>query len=128
MDFSEGIILSMTSFRREVNRGSRVVDLRHVKEPQAEIRASDCEQNLSDFSRSILEAKLKTQDVKKCRKTQQQQQQQQQQFGSAAGDWIDLAQDKNQWRAYVGTVMNLRVVKNSLVRVGLLLYIGYTEW
>ena len=30
--------------------GSRVVDLRHLKEPQAEIRAS--EQKLSDFSRS----------------------------------------------------------------------------
>ena len=33
--------------RKRNNRGSRVVDLRHVKEPQAEIRAS--EQNLSDF-------------------------------------------------------------------------------
>ena len=44
-------IVSMTSFGKEVSRGSRVVDLRHVKEPQAEIRASD--QNLSDFSRSL---------------------------------------------------------------------------
>ena len=34
------------------------VDLRHVKEPQAEIRAS--EQNLSDFSRSMSEATLMT--------------------------------------------------------------------
>jgi hypothetical protein len=24
-------------------------------------------------------------------------------------DWIDLAQDRNQWRALVNTVMNLRV-------------------
>jgi hypothetical protein len=24
-------------------------------------------------------------------------------------DWIDLAQDRNQWRALVKTVMNLRV-------------------
>jgi hypothetical protein len=24
-------------------------------------------------------------------------------------DWIDLAQDRNQWRAVVNTVMNLRV-------------------
>ena len=34
--------------------GPRVVDLRHVKEPQAEIRASD--QNLSDFLRSLVES------------------------------------------------------------------------
>ena len=50
---------------------SRVVDLRHVKEPQAEIR--DSEQNLSDLSRSMSEATLMTFDVKKYRKTQQQQ-------------------------------------------------------
>ena len=49
-------ILSMTSFRREANRGSRVVNLWHIKEPQAEIRAS--EQNLSDFSRSMMEAMM----------------------------------------------------------------------
>ena len=48
--------------------GSRVVDLRHVKEPQAEIRAS--QQNLSDFSRSTSQATLITYDVKKCRKSQ----------------------------------------------------------
>ena len=41
---------------------SRVVDLRHVKEPQAEIRAS--KQNLSDFSRSMSEATLMISDVK----------------------------------------------------------------
>ena len=49
-------ILSMTSFGREVNHGSRVVDLQHVKEPQAKIRAF--EQNLSDFSRSVSEVTL----------------------------------------------------------------------
>ena len=51
-------ILSMASFGREVKPWSRVVDLRHVKEPQAEIRAS--EQNLSDFSRFMSEATLNT--------------------------------------------------------------------
>ena len=44
-------ILSMTSFRRQV-------DLQHVKEPQAEIGAS--EQNLSAFSRFMSEATLMT--------------------------------------------------------------------
>jgi hypothetical protein len=29
--------------------------------------------------------------------------------GWGAMDWIDLAQDKDQWRAFVNTVMNLRV-------------------
>ena len=48
----------MTSFGREVSRGSRVVDLRHVNGPQAKIRAS--EQNLSEFSHSISEATLMT--------------------------------------------------------------------
>jgi hypothetical protein len=28
-------------------------------------------------------------------------------------DWIDLAQDRNQWRALVNTVMYLRVPKNA---------------
>ena len=44
-------------FLRKGSKGSRVLDLRHVKEPQAEIRAS--EQNL-DFSRSMSEATLMT--------------------------------------------------------------------
>jgi hypothetical protein len=31
------------------------------------------------------------------------------QIGWGGMDWIDLAQDRNQWRALVNTVMNLRV-------------------
>jgi hypothetical protein len=30
-------------------------------------------------------------------------------IGWDGGDWIDLAQDRDQWRALVKTVMNLRV-------------------
>jgi hypothetical protein len=28
-------------------------------------------------------------------------------------DWIDLAQDRNRWRALVNTVMNLRIPKDA---------------
>jgi hypothetical protein len=30
-------------------------------------------------------------------------------IGSYGIDWIDLAQDRDEWRALVNTVMNLRV-------------------
>jgi hypothetical protein len=31
----------------------------------------------------------------------------------AVMDWIDVAQDRGQWRALVSTVMNLRVPRNG---------------
>jgi hypothetical protein len=32
-----------------------------------------------------------------------------QEVGGGRGDWMDLAQDRNRWRALVGTVRNFRV-------------------
>jgi hypothetical protein len=29
-------------------------------------------------------------------------------------DWIDMAQDRDQWRALVSTVLNLRIPQNAL--------------
>ena len=39
--------------------------------------------------------------------------------GCVPEDWIDLAEDRDQWRAYVRAVMKLRVPLNP-IRVGLL--------
>jgi len=33
--------------------------------------------------------------------------------GGGCGDWMELAQDRERWRALVSTVMNLRVSKNA---------------
>ena len=34
-----------------------------------------------------------------------------QEVGGSCGDWMELAQDGDRWRALVGTVRNLRVPK-----------------
>ena len=35
--------------------------------------------------------------------------------GCVPGEWIDLAEDRDQWRAYVRAVMNLRFLKSQLI-------------
>ena len=35
--------------------------------------------------------------------------------GCNPGDWITLAEDRDQWWAYVRAVMNLRVLESQLV-------------
>ena len=36
-----------------------------------------------------------------------------QEVGGGCEDWMELAQDRDRWRALVSTVMNLRVPKNA---------------
>ena len=37
--------------------------------------------------------------------------------GCDPGDWIDLAEDWDQWQAYVREVLNLRFLKSQLVNL-----------
>ena len=36
-----------------------------------------------------------------------------QEVGGGCGDWMEIAQDRDRWRALVSKVMNLRVQKNA---------------
>ena len=37
-----------------------------------------------------------------------------QEVGCESTDWIDLAQDRDRWRAVVNAVMNIRVTENEV--------------
>jgi len=36
-----------------------------------------------------------------------------QEVGGGCGNWMELAQDRDRWRALLSMVMNLRVTKNA---------------